>query len=101
MSLKWNCTQCNAINPACSGKCHNCGAHGAFIKGPEWHDDWVPLKQWLSKQKTPIHVVPIKDIKEHEESLNCWCVPKICSENQDVILHNAFAAEYGDERNLE
>jgi ribosomal protein L40E len=25
-STKWVCEECGAINPTCSGQCHNCGA---------------------------------------------------------------------------
>lgn len=49
----------------------------------------------------PIHVIPINDIKEHEESINCWCCPTRDKEDPTVIIHNVFAEEYGDERTLE
>jgi hypothetical protein len=48
-----------------------------------------------------IHVMPINDIKEHEESLLCWCNPKQDTEEPNVIIHNAFAEGYGNERNLQ
>jgi len=38
------------------------------------------------------HILPIKDIKEHEELSTCECEPKV--EMQDsgalLIIHNAF-----------
>ncbi len=49
----------------------------------------------------PIHCMPINDIKEHEESILCWCHPKIDKEQPNFIIHNAFAESYGDERSLE
>jgi len=50
---------------------------------------------------TPVHVMPINDIKEHEESITCWCSPKRDTEEPEVIIHNAFADSYGDERDLQ
>lgn len=47
-----------------------------------------------------IHVMPTNDIKEHEESIDCWCCPKPDTEEPLVIIHNAFAESYGDERNI-
>jgi hypothetical protein len=48
-----------------------------------------------------VHVMPTRDIKEHEETILCWCKPKRDSQEPNLVIHNAFAAEYGDERNLE
>jgi hypothetical protein len=48
-----------------------------------------------------IHVMPTHDIKQHEESLECWCCPKRDVEQANLVVHNAFAEEYGEERNLE
>lgn len=47
-----------------------------------------------------IHVIPTNDIKEHEESISCWCVPRRDVEEPSVVIHNAFAEAYGDERDL-
>lgn len=49
---------------------------------------------------SPIHVIPINDIKPHLESINCWCVPKICTDESLVIVHNVFSEQYGDERDI-
>jgi hypothetical protein len=48
-----------------------------------------------------VHVIPVKDIKEHEESITCWCRPNVSADYENLVIHNAFAEEYGDERNLE
>ncbi len=32
------------------------------------------------------HVIPIEDLKEHEESPECWCNP---TETEAVWVHNA------------
>jgi hypothetical protein len=48
-----------------------------------------------------VHVIPVKDIKEHEESITCWCHPNISADYENLVIHNAFDEEYGDERNLE
>lgn len=99
---KWICNDCNSINAELAKTCHGCGvdANSAFLKR-QVSDKWQSLKDWLNRNKTPIHVVPTRDIKEHEESINCWCQPVICKDEHRVILHNAFSEEYGDERNLE
>ena len=37
------------------------------------------------------HVLPINDIKEHEESSTCSCNPEVKIENGEmIIIHNAF-----------
>ena len=38
------------------------------------------------------HILPINDIKEHEESSSCHCVPKSeILENGDIMItHNSF-----------
>lgn len=57
------------------------------------------------KGTPPIHVMPISDIREHEDSRECWCVPVLdhtpVSGEAEVWVHNAFAEGYGDERKLE
>ena len=38
------------------------------------------------------HLLPVKDLKEHEESTTCECEPKVeFQENGDMlIIHNSF-----------
>ena len=44
--------------------------------------------------RTPIHVYPENDVKEHEISRSCWCQPSDSSDDPDprvrgfVIVHN-------------
>jgi len=33
------------------------------------------------------HVVPINDLKEHEQSEDCWCEPVV---DGGVVIHNAI-----------
>lgn len=33
------------------------------------------------------HVVPINDLREHQESIECWCRPII---DGDVVVHNSM-----------
>jgi len=51
------------------------------------------------KLKNHIHVVPIDDCIEHEESWLCPCEPKIDFENPadgtQVIVHNALDGREG------
>jgi hypothetical protein len=38
-----------------------------------------------------IHILPINDIEEHEESTACKCKPKIVFESGEIIVvHNSF-----------
>jgi hypothetical protein len=49
----------------------------------------VNLRGYLSVP--PIHVVPIDDIREHEEHEACWCAPRVESEGYGVvIIHNSM-----------
>lgn len=47
-----------------------------------------------------IHVIPTQDIKPHIETIFCWCRPIRDADNSNVVIHNAFAAEYGEERDI-
>ncbi len=43
------------------------------------------------------HVLPVDDLREHQENSTCECCPKIIFENGDmIIVHNSFD---GRERN--
>lgn len=47
-----------------------------------------------------VHVMPTNDIQEHEESLLCWCKPKLVEEN--LIFHNVFSDAYPiEERDIQ
>lgn len=37
-----------------------------------------------------IHVIPINDLRDHEESAECWCHPSPDDECDDVMVHNAM-----------
>ena len=42
----------------------------------------------------PIHVLPVDDLKEHEESASCWCNPRVINADgldfeQNVIVHHS------------
>lgn len=43
-----------------------------------------------------IHIIPIEDLRQHEESSKCWCNPSIENDlNKDIITNNSL-----DEREL-
>ncbi len=47
------------------------------------------------KRKSPKsetwNVVPVKDMREHEEHVSCWCKPSIHRERRGrVIVHNSM-----------
>lgn len=46
------------------------------------------------------HVMPTDDIKPHEESIKCWCCPKYDPDYPTVVIHNAFAESYKEEREM-
>ncbi len=44
------------------------------------------------KAAEPIHVVPVNDLKEHEErGTTCWCYPQVYEEDgETVVVHNSL-----------
>jgi len=44
--------------------------------------------QWMVIQSKSgqLHVVPIKDQRKHDSTLECWCSP---TQDEDVIVHHA------------
>ena len=36
------------------------------------------------------HVIPVFDLREHEDSADCWCKPKQDDENLSLWIHNAM-----------
>ena len=51
-----------------------------------------------------IHILPMNDLKEHDESMACACRPEIKDEgNGYIIIHNAYDGrewkELADTRN--
>lgn len=39
------------------------------------------------KECMKYHVLPIGDVYEHTEDVNCWCAPR---NEEDIIIHNSF-----------
>lgn len=38
-----------------------------------------------------VHVVPVKDLREHTETRDCWCHPDLVNEWRTVVVvHNAL-----------
>jgi hypothetical protein len=37
----------------------------------------------------PLHVIPLRDLKEHECSITCSCKPKV-EEQGKLIVHNSW-----------
>jgi len=37
-----------------------------------------------------IHVTPINDLREHEDSVDCWCRPRCDEDEPSVVIHNAM-----------
>lgn len=40
-----------------------------------------------------IHVMPVRDVQEHDEKRNCWCEPRVEYPNpltrRAVVVHNS------------
>lgn len=56
-------------------------------------DDRALAKVLLSfAWRETIHVLPIKDLREHDETVGCWCEPhiEIVGEDGRVIVHDAL-----------
>ncbi len=34
-----------------------------------------------------LHVIPLNDTREHEESVDCWCKPR--DDGDGVVVHNS------------
>lgn len=37
-----------------------------------------------------LHVMPEGDLREHQESRDCWCKPQPDAEEPSVLIHNAL-----------
>lgn len=38
-----------------------------------------------------IHIIPVNDLKEHEELTTCECCPSVQFENGEmIVVHNSF-----------
>ncbi len=49
-----------------------------------------------------LHILPINDLKEHEESSTCDCTPELIIENGEMILvHNAYDNREITQRNID
>jgi hypothetical protein len=45
-----------------------------------------------------LHILPLNDLHEHEESSTCHCDPEIIEENGEIIIvHNSFDGREGVE----
>lgn len=40
--------------------------------------------------KDRVHVMPLGDLREHEESEQCWCKPQPDVDEPAVLIHNAL-----------
>lgn len=37
-----------------------------------------------------IHVIPLNDLMDHEDSITCWYKPRRDDDQPNVIIHNAM-----------
>ena len=48
-----------------------------------------------------LHQFPFNDIKEHEESMQCWCKPRITKGHFGKhVEHNVFSPDFGNSRDM-
>ena len=48
------------------------------------------------------HIIPVNDLKEHEDSSTCHCSPSVCLEGGDIfIVHNSYDGREIIERFIE
>ena len=44
----------------------------------------------LVERGSDVHVIPIADLRDHDETRACWCVPAVIVELYgDVVVHHA------------
>lgn len=39
---------------------------------------------------TQVHVLPVNDLREHVEEIDCWCRPRQDVDEPAVIVHNSM-----------
>lgn len=48
-------------------------------------------KRWLVRMtEEDVHVMPIRDLRSHSASPQCWCRPQLDEEVEDLFVHNAL-----------
>ena len=48
-------------------------------------------KEGTFSSENGFHVLPINDLREHEENGNCWCIPRIeYEEFIPIYIHNSM-----------
>lgn len=50
------------------------------LQFPQPKGDWMALTE-------PPEVMPVGDLREHDEGMGCWCKPFI---EDEIIIHNAM-----------
>lgn len=44
----------------------------------------------INRQDGNLHVIPLNDLREHDDSPNCWCKPIADEEYPNVWTHNSM-----------
>jgi len=57
----------------------------------------------MSDVKRDIHVLPMKDLREHDETRTCWCHPKVERVEGGVVVthHSADGRELVERHGLQ
>ncbi len=37
-----------------------------------------------------IHIIPLNDLRDHDESIDCWCNPERDDVDSDLVIHNSM-----------
>lgn len=45
----------------------------------------------LKRETADVHIVPLGDLQDHEETRDCWCTPRLESEGDTtIVVHHAL-----------
>ena len=48
------------------------------------------MKGWTATKAADYHVLPVRDLVEHEEFRQCWCHPRLeHGHGATVVIHNS------------
>jgi hypothetical protein len=47
---------------------------------------------WITTKvgRSDFHIIPLDDLREHDECKSCWCNPTLDTDCAEVVIHNAM-----------
>lgn len=59
---------------------------GDYFAG--WYEEEISFAlNFTKKAMEQLNIIPINDLKEHIENINCWCRPTI---EDDILIHHSM-----------